>query len=276
MALVLKDRISETTTTTGTGSLTLAGATPGFQAFSVIGNGNTTYYCIVNDAAWEVGLGTYASSGNTLARTTVYATSSGTTSPITLTAGTKNVFATLPADGIITVSGSTIQVPGSGVLPVANGGTGSATASFSGANITSINASAISTGTVATARLATSGTADNTTFLRGDQTWAVVTSGLTVSNDTSTASDLYPSFANVTTGTITTTFTSNTKLLYKPSTGELKATVPVASNGIFVNANTVTSNYTVGSGYNGLSAGPVTVDTGVNVTVADGSVWTVV
>lgn len=128
MALVLKDRISETTTTTGTGTITLAGATSGFQAFSTIGNGNTTYYCITDGVAWEVGLGTYTSSGNTFARTTVYSNSNGNTSPITLGAGVKNVFATLPADGIITVSGSSIQVPGTAVLTVPNGGTGINTA----------------------------------------------------------------------------------------------------------------------------------------------------
>jgi len=102
MALVLKDRISETTTTSGTGTLTLNGALSGFQAFSVIGDGNTTYYCITDGANWEVGLGTYTSSGNTLARTTVYSNSNGNTSPITLNAGTKNVFAVLAAEGIVT------------------------------------------------------------------------------------------------------------------------------------------------------------------------------
>ena len=71
MALILKDRISETTTTTGTGTLTLDGALSGFQPFSSIGDTNTTYYCITDGAAWEVGLGTYSTSGDTLARTQV-------------------------------------------------------------------------------------------------------------------------------------------------------------------------------------------------------------
>lgn len=102
MALVLKDRISETTTTTGTGTITLAGATSGFQAFSVIGDGNTTYYCITNGSDWEVGLGTYTSSGNTLARTMVYSNSNGNTTPITLSGGVKNVFGVLAAEGIVT------------------------------------------------------------------------------------------------------------------------------------------------------------------------------
>ena len=58
MALVLADRVQETTTTTGTGTITLAGAVAGFQSFSVVGNGNTTYYTIVNGNNWEVGIGT--------------------------------------------------------------------------------------------------------------------------------------------------------------------------------------------------------------------------
>lgn len=97
MALALYNRVQETTNTTGTGTITLAGAVSGFQSFAVIGNGNTTYYCITSGSAWEVGLGTYTSSGTTLARTLVYSNSLGTTSPISLT-GTSNVFVTLPAE----------------------------------------------------------------------------------------------------------------------------------------------------------------------------------
>lgn len=165
MALVLKDRISETTTTSGTGTITLAGATSGFVAFSTIGDGNTTYYCITDGSAWEVGLGTYASSGNTLARTTVYSNSNGNTSPITLSGGLKNVFGVLPADGIITVSGTSIQVPGTAVLSVANGGTGSNSATFSGANITSINANNVSSGVLA---IAQGGTGSSTATFSGE------------------------------------------------------------------------------------------------------------
>lgn len=174
MALILKDRISETTTTSGTGTITLAGARVGFQGFSAIGDGNTTYYCITDGAAWEVGLGTYTSTGNTLARTTVYSNSNGNTSPITLSAGTKNVFSPMPADGIITVNGSTIQVPGSAILPVANGGTGSNTATFSGANITSLNASSISSGTLGVANGGTgAATLDANNVILGNGTSAV-------------------------------------------------------------------------------------------------------
>jgi len=98
MALVLADRVKETTTTTGTGTLTLAGAATGFQSFSVIGNGNTTYYAISSSGGseFEVGIGTYTSSGTTLARTTILA-SSNSGSAVNLSAGTKDVFVTLPS-----------------------------------------------------------------------------------------------------------------------------------------------------------------------------------
>jgi len=71
MALVVKDRVQEVSTTTGTGTFTLAGAVSGFQSFSVIGNANTTYYAIVGGSQWEVGLGTYTSSGTTTTCSTI-------------------------------------------------------------------------------------------------------------------------------------------------------------------------------------------------------------
>ena len=97
MALVLKDRVQETTTTTGTGTVTLAGAVSGFQSFSAIGNGNTCYYAIVGGTEWEVGLGTYTSSGTTLSRDTILESSNGG-SAVNFSAGTKNVFVTYPAE----------------------------------------------------------------------------------------------------------------------------------------------------------------------------------
>ena len=96
MALVVKDRIKETTTTTGTGTVTLIGADSGFQAFSVLGDGNTTYYAITSGTDWEVGTGTYTASGTTLSRDTVLESSNGGTA-ITLS-GTSVVFCTYPAE----------------------------------------------------------------------------------------------------------------------------------------------------------------------------------
>jgi hypothetical protein len=97
MALVVKDRVQETSTTTGTGTITLAGAVSGFQSFSVIGNANTTYYAIVGGTEWEVGLGTYTLSGTLLSRDTILESSNGGTA-VNFSAGTKNVFVTYPAE----------------------------------------------------------------------------------------------------------------------------------------------------------------------------------
>ena len=99
MPLVLADRVRETTTTTGQGTITLAGAVTGFQTFSAVGNANTTYYTIAGQgtAEWEVGIGTYTASGTTLSRDTVLASSAGAPTKTTFSAGTKDVFVTYPA-----------------------------------------------------------------------------------------------------------------------------------------------------------------------------------
>ena len=107
MALVLADRVQETTTTTGTGSVTLAGAVTGYQSFAIIGNGNTTFYTIADQggANWEVGIGTYSTTGPTLARTTVLA-SSNSGSLVSFTSGTKTVFVTYPSEKSVNLDSS--------------------------------------------------------------------------------------------------------------------------------------------------------------------------
>jgi len=104
--------------------------------------------------------------------------------------------------------------------------------------------------------------------------WAGV-GGATLSNDTSTASFEYPLFAAATSGSATTVYTSNAKLLYKPSTGEFQASELAASNGLLLNATTVAASYTIGTGYNAMSVGPVTVASGQSVTVSSGQRWLV-
>jgi hypothetical protein len=111
MAIVVADRVKETTTTAGTGTITLLGAATGFQSFAVIGNANLTYYTIAGQTGneWEVGIGTYTSSGTTLARTTVLANSSATQpSALSFSAGTKDVFVTYPA-GVSSTNGVMAQ-----------------------------------------------------------------------------------------------------------------------------------------------------------------------
>jgi hypothetical protein len=98
MTLVVKDRVKEATTTAGTGPLTLNGASSGFQSFAAIGNGNTTYYCItdVGTGDWEVGSGTYSSTGPTLTRDVVLA-SNNAGALVNFTGNSKDVFCTQPA-----------------------------------------------------------------------------------------------------------------------------------------------------------------------------------
>jgi len=118
MALVIADRVRETTTTAGTGTVTLGGAYAGFQSFSVIGNGNTTYYAIVDSTtgAWEVGIGTYTASGTTLSRDTVLS-SSNSGSLVNFAAGTKDVIVTQPSERAVYVVGSSVVAENSATVP---------------------------------------------------------------------------------------------------------------------------------------------------------------
>jgi len=149
----------------------------------------------------------------------------------------------------------------SATLAIASGGTGQTTAN------TAFNA------------LAPSQTSNSGKYLTTDGTnssWASVVAGASISNDTTTSTNLFPLFAAATSGTPTTIYTGNTKYLYKPSTGELTAPAPIAGNGIFVNSQTVSVSYTIASGTSGMSSGPVSVASGQSVTIASGSRWVVV
>lgn len=114
MALIIKDRVKETTTTAGTGTITLAGASTGFRSFADIGNANTTYYTIAGGNDWEVGLGTYTASGTTLSRDTVLSNSLGTTAKIDFSAGTKDVFCTYPSEKALLGDTSAVSSTGTG------------------------------------------------------------------------------------------------------------------------------------------------------------------
>jgi len=114
MALVINNRVRETTSTTGTGAVTLGGAVGGFQTFAAgIGNSNTTYYAISinSESEWEVGLGTLNGDSSTLTRTTVLE-SSNSDSAVDFSAGSKEVFCTLPSEKAVYLDASDNQVGG--------------------------------------------------------------------------------------------------------------------------------------------------------------------
>ena len=122
MALVVKDRVKETTATTGTGTLTLAGATAGFQAFSaVLSNADTTYYSIFepSTSSFEVGLGTFTLSGTTLSRDTILE-SSNAGSAINLTAGAADVFITYPAEKSVYLDGTGSVTSAAGQIDISD------------------------------------------------------------------------------------------------------------------------------------------------------------
>jgi hypothetical protein len=148
-----------------------------------------------------------------------------------------------------------------GTVAIANGGTGQTTAN------TAFNALAPSQTSNSGKYLTTNGT---------NSSWATITAGASISNDTTTSTNLYPLFAAATSGTPTTIYTGNTKYLYKPSTGELTAPAPIASNGISLMSTTVSASYTIASGNNGFSVGPISVASGQAVTVSAGQRWVII
>jgi hypothetical protein len=148
MAFVVKDRVKETCSSPGTGTVTLLGASTGYVTFASIGNGNSTYYCIadVGGNNWEVGIGTYTASGTTLSRDTVLSNSLGTTALINFSTGTQDVFVTYPssrsfygtADQAIAINQTTIY--NSVTLPASNNGLSVGTITISSGAVVTVPA----------------------------------------------------------------------------------------------------------------------------------------
>jgi len=186
-----------------------------------------------------------------------------------------------PSSGVVTNLTGTASININGTVGATTATTGAFTTLTASADSTfsSTGALTISKGTTGQRPTPVSGMLRfNTTTFEFEgyngTAWASV-GGAALSNDTSTATDVFPLFANATTGTASTLFTGNASLLYKPSTGEFKARVPVASNGIVVNSQTVATSYTIAAGFSAMSAGPITLSGGAVVTLSSGSRWVV-
>jgi hypothetical protein len=202
MALVVKDRVQETTTTSGTGTITLAGAVTGFQSFSVIGDANTTYYTIAAGSQFEVGIGTYTLSGTTLSRDIVLE-SSNAGALVNFSAGTKSVFVTYPAEkslyldasnnaiGLGTVATTTTLTNATG-LPLTTGVTGTLGATNGGTAQSTYTTGDIlyssATNTLAKLPIGTAGQV--LSIAGGIPSWAAAggSSSLTITDFTATAS----------------------------------------------------------------------------------------
>jgi hypothetical protein len=244
------------------------------QSFIFVNNSSGTLTITNNGSAT---IETIPSGGISQLGATNIATSSGTWGIYSFLPGTYN-FNTSSADfGNATISNA---VWNGTTIASGYGGTGLTTFTAANNALYSTSASALAAGTLPAAAggtgITSPGTAGNVLTSTGSA-WVSSTpfSGASISNDTSTATNLYPLFAAATSGTPTTIYTSNAKYLYKPSTGELQASQLVASNGLVVNSTTISSNYTVAAGTNANSIGPVTVANGVTVTVTNGQRWVV-
>lgn len=224
----------------------------------------------------------YASSSSVLTTGTLPTTGGGT-GLSSYTAGDLPYYATGTTLSKLGIGSNTYLMTSTGTAPQwtnpSSVTVGTATSATTATNLAGGAASQIpyQTGSGATSFIA-NGTTGQLLVSNGASapTWQTVNAGASLSNDTSTASFEYPLFAAATTGTPTTIYTSNANYLYKPSTGELQSVSLMASNGIVCNSQTVATSYTLPSGYNGMSAGQITVNSGVTVTVPSGATWTVV
>jgi hypothetical protein len=246
MALIIKDRIKEVTTTTGQGTITLAGASTGFRSFADIGNANTTYYCISNNNEFEVGVGTYTASGTTLSRDTVLSNSLGTTAKINFSAGSKDVFCTYPS-GVAVTNNNPTDITVNGAKVGRGGGNLSSNLAF---GTTSLNSPFI--------------ISDNTNLVAiGNNTLPLVGKGVATLNLLSEGLDYYDVSGE------TNTFNAIATLTYLSGT-------PVMSGGTYPVVNVdviegVVSSFTITSSGSGFpldtsSVTYFTLDLGLNYT----------
>jgi len=299
MAFVIGDRIQETTTTNGTGTVVLAGAVTGYQSFAVIGNTNTTYYTIAdqNGANWEVGIGTYYSGNSSLARTTILS-SSNANAAVVFTSGIKSVFITYPAEKAIysdsnnvttitnfasanvlitggTISGAnftglgTMSTQNANAVTITGGTINSTTQNASIYNNVTINSGSVNatiTGTLNASNI-NSGTVG---VAYGGTGVANLTAGYVVTgNNTSSVVLIAP-------GTSGNVLTSNGTAWYSNASSGGGGSTGIGNSSILALNVNITANATVNAGVNGFSVGPVNTANGVVVTISSGQRWVII
>ena len=216
--------------------------------------------------------------------TSPVASSGGATPAISLSAGygdTLNPYASKTANYVLAAPNGSAGVPTfravvAADIPTLNQNTTGTASNVTGTVAIANGGTGQTTATLGFNALAPSQTSNSGKYLTTDGTnssWATITAGASISNDTTTSTNLYPLFAAATSGTPTTIYTGNTKYLYKPSTGELSAPAPIATNGISLMSTTVSASYTIASGNNGFSVGPITVASGQAVSISAGQRW---
>lgn len=292
MALVVYDRIQQTGTANTTVSFTLSATTTGYQSFAVVGNGNTTYYSANDGTNWEVGLGTYSTTGPTLTRTTILS-SSNSGSAVTFT-GTVTVFCDYPAGKAVyqdangNISNNSF-IPGWNSTTTAAGTTTLTVTStyyqrFVGSTTQTVVLPNATTMALGQGFIIDNDSNGNLTLQDGALgTLGAVVPGMAAfifcENNSTTAGSWSgymfvpgagPSGA-VTWGTASLSMGGQTIT----NAGTISGTSLNATNGIVVNSNSVSASYSIPSGSNAMSAGPMTVASGQTVTVPSGSRWVV-
>jgi hypothetical protein len=286
MPLVLRDRVKVSTATTGTGTLTLGAAAVGFQDFSVVGNGNTTYYTITDAGAgtWEVGIGTYTASGTTLSRDVVLS-SSNSNNLVNFGAGQKDVFVTYPAERAVDTELEQVLINKTvtdNTFFIRDDLDNTKRAQFQLSNITTGNTRVYTfpnaTATLATISNVTQTFAGTTTFSGGTVTVGSGTGNTTYGLGTGATTSVSTKNVNIGINGVsgsTTLVTIGSAVSGSNSRTAVNGNL-IANSGILEHSATISRNYDIQAGNNALSAGPVVVDTGVVVTVPSGSVWTIV
>lgn len=282
MALVLADRVREQSTTTGTGTLVLNGAVVGFQTFSsAIGNGNTTYYTISNPGTteWEVGIGTV--SAGQLARSTILS-SSNSGSLVNFSAGTKDVFVTYPAEksvnedtsgvvNITSLAAGTISATGAITSTVSTGTAPLVIASTT--KVSNLNVDLLDGSDWAAPPAIGSGTANSAAFTTISATGDVTLSGtgaIKIQNGTTGQRPGTPAQGMLRYNTSLAQFEGYNGTDWGGIGGAQ------AGGAIQVNNTTASVSYTLATGTNGFSVGPITTASGVTITVSAGQRWVVI